>query len=179
MSLIDSSARGVYPISVTPFLDDGAVDFASMDRLTDFFIEIGVPGVTLLGILGEANKLSVAESLELVTRVARRANGRLSIIAGASQTGFGEMKSFVAAAMQAGASGVMVAPAGNLKTEDQILAYYEAVSAQIGADVPIALQDHPQATGVYMSAATIGRVIERVPNVQILKHEEGSGLRKL
>jgi 4-hydroxy-tetrahydrodipicolinate synthase len=179
MSLIDSSARGVYPISVTPFLVDGAVDFASMDRLTDFFIEIGVPGVTLLGILGEANKLSVAESLELVTRVARRANGRLSIIAGASQTGFGEMKSFVAAAMQAGASGVMVAPAGNLKTEDQILAYYEAVSAQIGADVPIALQDHPQATGVYMSAATIGRVIERVPNVQIVKHEEGSGLRKL
>jgi 4-hydroxy-tetrahydrodipicolinate synthase len=179
MKLIDSSARGVYPISVTPFLDDGAVDFDSMDRLTDFFLEIGVPGVTLLGILGEANKLSVAESLELVTRVARRANGRLRIIAGASQTGFDEMKSFVDSAMQAGASGVMVAPAGNLKTEDQIIGYYEAVASRIGAGVPVALQDHPQATGVYMSAATIGAIVERVPNVQIVKHEEGSGLRKL
>src|SRR6476646_4607919 len=116
MSLIEASARGVYPISVTPFLDTGAIDFDSMDRLTDFFIEIGVPGVTLLGILGEANKLSAAESLALVTRVARRAGGRLRIIAGASQTGFDEMKSFVDAAMQAGAGGVMVAPAGNLKT---------------------------------------------------------------
>lgn len=179
MRLIDSSARGVYPISVTPFLDNGAVDFESMDRLTDFFLEIGVPGVTLLGILGEANKLSTADSLELVTRVARRANGRLHIIAGASQTGFDEMKSFVDAAMQAGASGVMVAPAGNLKTEDQIIAYYEAVAARLGADVPIALQDHPQATGVFMSAGAIGRIVEAVPNVQIVKHEEGSGLRKL
>jgi 4-hydroxy-tetrahydrodipicolinate synthase len=179
MSLIDSSARGVYPISVTPFLDDGAVDFDSMDRLTDFFLEIGVPGVTLLGILGEANKLSVAESLALVTRVAKRVNGRMRIIAGASQTGFDEMKSFVDSAMQAGASGIMVAPAGNLKTEDQIIGYYEAVASRIGAGVPIALQDHPQATGVYMSAATIGAIVERVPNVQIVKHEEGSGLRKL
>ncbi len=179
MSLIDSSACGVYPISVTPFLDNGAVDFDSMDRLTDFFLEIGVPGVTLLGILGEANKLSVAGSRELVTRVAKRANGRMAIIAGASQTGFDEMKSFVDSAMHAGASGIMVAPAGNLKTEDQIIAYYEAVASRIGVGVPIALQDHPQATGVYMSAATIGAIVERVPNVQIVKHEEGSGLRKL
>jgi 4-hydroxy-tetrahydrodipicolinate synthase len=178
MSLIDSSARGVYPISVTPFLDNGAVDFDSMDRLVDFFIEIGVPGVTLLGILGEASKLTTQESLALIERVARRAHGRLSIIAGASQGGFHEMKSFVDAAMQAGASGIMVAPAGNLKTEDQIVAYYEAVAAQIGA-APIALQDHPQATGVYMSSATIGRIVERVPNIQIVKHEEGSALRKL
>ena len=179
MSLIDSSARGVYPISVTPFLENGAVDFASMDRLTDFFLEIGVPGVTLLGILGEANKLSFSESTEVVTRVAKRANGRLRIIAGASQTGFDEMKAFVDTIMAAGASGVMVAPAGNLKTEDQILGYYEAVSRQIGEQTPIVLQDHPQATGVYMSAATIGRIIERVPSVKIVKHEEGSSLRKL
>lgn len=179
MSLIDSSARGVYPISVTPFLENGAIDFASMDRLTDFFLEIGVPGVTLLGILGEANKLSFSESIEVVTRVAKRANGRLRIIAGASQTGFDEMKAFVDTIMAAGASGVMVAPAGNLKTEDQILGHYEAVARQIGAQTPIVLQDHPQATGVYMSAATIGRIIARVPSVQIVKHEEGSSLRKL
>ena len=179
MSLISSCASGVYPISVTPFLENGAIDFDSMDRLTDFFIEIGVPGVTLLGILGEASKLTAAESLDLVTRVARRADGRLQLIAGASQTGFAEMKSFVGAAMDAGAAGIMVAPAGNLKTEDQILSYYEAVSALVGTDVPIALQDHPQATGVFMSAATIGRIVENVGAVKIVKHEEGSGLRKL
>ena len=67
MSLISSCASGVYPISVTPFLDNGAIDFDSMDRLTDFFIETGVPGVTLLGILGEASKLTAAESLDPVS----------------------------------------------------------------------------------------------------------------
>ena len=56
--LVNSTARGLYPISVTPFHDNGSIDLSSMDRLVDFFLEIGVPGITLLGLMGEANKLS-------------------------------------------------------------------------------------------------------------------------
>lgn len=178
-SPIDSSARGVFPISVTPFLDNGAIDFASMDRLTDFFLEIGVPGITLLGILGEANKLSKTESIELLRRVARRVDGRLKIIAGVAQGGFDEFKAFTDAVMDEGAAGIMVAPAPGLKTEDQVLGYFEALAARIGDAVPIALQDYPQNTGVFISAETLGRIVERVPNVQIVKHEEGSALRKI
>jgi 4-hydroxy-tetrahydrodipicolinate synthase len=70
--LIDASARGVFPISVTPFLDDGAIDFTSLDRLTDFFLQIGVPGLTLLGIMGEASRLSREESLGILRHVGRR-----------------------------------------------------------------------------------------------------------
>ncbi len=178
-SLIDATAHGVFPVSVTPFLDNGAVDVASMDRLTDFFIETGVAGVTVLGLLGEANKLSTAESLDLVKRVVRRCDGRVKVIVGASQPGFDEIRSFVGAVMAEGAAGIMVAPAPGLRTEDQILGYFEALSARIGADVPIALQDYPQSTGVFMSADTVGRLVERVPNIQIVKHEEASSLRKI
>jgi 4-hydroxy-tetrahydrodipicolinate synthase len=178
-SMIDATARGVFPIAVTPFLDDGAIDLASMDRLIDFFIEIGVPGITILGLLGEANKLSKIESLQLVKLVARRANGRAKIIVGTSQAGYDELESFTKAALAEGAAGFMVAPAPNLRTEDQILGYFEAVAARIGDGVPIALQDYPQSTGVFMSADTIGRIVERVPGVQIIKHEEGSALRKI
>ncbi len=173
-----STARGVFPISVTPFLDDGAVDFLSMDRLTDFFLEIGVPGVTLLGLLGEANKLSKDESLSLVRRVLRRVDGRLKVIVGVSQSGLDEFKSFADAVVGEGAAGIMVAPVPTLKTEDQVIGFFEAVAARIGS-TPIALQDYPQNTGVYMSVETLGRIIEQVPNVQILKHEEGSALRKI
>ncbi|WP_051310801.1 dihydrodipicolinate synthase family protein [Bradyrhizobium sp. Cp5.3] len=177
--LIDATARGVYPISVTPFLDNGAIDFASMDRLVDFFLEIGVPGMTLLGLLGEANKLSKEESIDLVRRVVRRLDGRAQVIAGVSQAGFDEFASLAAAVMGEGASGIMVAPAPSLKTEDQVLGFFEAISSRIGEHVPIALQDYPQNTGVYMSVDTLARIIERVPNVQIVKHEEGSALRKI
>ena len=177
--LLDTSARGVYPISVTPFLDDGTIDLVSMDRLTDFFLELGVPGITLLGFLGEANKLSKVESIDLLRRVARRVDGRLTIIAGVNQAGFAEFKSFTQAVMDAGADGIMVAPAPGLKTEDQVLGYFEAVAALIGDTVPIALQDYPTSTGVFMSADTLGRIVAQVPNVQVLKQEEASALRKI
>ncbi len=178
-SMIDAAARGVFPISVTPFLDDGAIDFASMDRVTDFFLNIGVPGITVLGLLGEANRLSRSESLDLVQRVARRADGRAKIIVGTSQPGFDELQSFTRAALDLGAAGFMVAPASGLRTEEQLLAYFEEVGSRIGDGVPIVLQDYPQTTGVFMSVSTIGRLIERVPNIQIVKHEEGSALRKI
>jgi 4-hydroxy-tetrahydrodipicolinate synthase len=178
-SLIATSARGVFPISVTPFLDDGAIDFASLDRLTDFFLQIGVPGLTLLGIMGEASRLSREESLAILRRVGRRVNGRLQIIAGVSQPGLDELAAFGAAAMDEGAAGLMVAPAAGLRTEDQVLGYVEAVAARLGAAVPIVLQDYPQSSGVFISADTLGQIMERVPSVQVLKHEEGSALRKV
>lgn len=178
-NLINSTARGLYPISVTPFLDDGAIDYASMDRLVDFFLEIGVPGITLLGLLGEANKLSREESIGLVRRVVRRLDGRAQVITGVSQAGFNEFASFTEAMMNEGASGIMVAPASSLRSEDQVVAFFEAIASRIGENVPIALQDYPQNTGVYISADTLGQIIRRVPNIQILKHEEGSALRKI
>ncbi|HVY17870.1 MAG TPA: dihydrodipicolinate synthase family protein [Rhodopila sp.] len=177
--ILDSGARGVFPISVTPFHDDGAIDTASMDRMTDFFLQLGVPGFTLLGILGEASKLSAAESLDLLKRVVRRVDGRTRIIAGVQPGGFNDMQAFVKAVMDTGASGIMIGPVPGLRTEEQVLGYFEAFAERIGPAVPIALQDYPQASGVFMSPATMGRIVERVPNVQVLKHEEGSALRKI
>jgi 4-hydroxy-tetrahydrodipicolinate synthase len=175
---ITADERGVYPISVTPFLDNGEIDWASMDRLVDFFLDIGVPGVTLLGVLGEANKLSRDESVALVRRVARRADGRFKIVSGVSHGGFDEFRALAEAVTAEGAGGIMVAPAPNLKTEDQILGFYEGIAARIG-DIGIALQDFPQTTGVYMSAETLKRLIVNVPNIKIIKHEETPALRKL
>jgi 4-hydroxy-tetrahydrodipicolinate synthase len=176
--LIDRGERGVYPISVTPFHDDGRVDIDSMDRLVDFFVACGVPGVTVLGFLGEANKLSGDESMTLVKRVLDRVAGRFKVIVGASHIGFDPFKSFTQAVMDAGASGIMVAPAAGLKTEEQILQWFEGLFARIG-DVPVALQDFPQTTGVFMSAATLGQLVKRHAAIKIVKHEESPALRKV
>jgi 4-hydroxy-tetrahydrodipicolinate synthase len=177
-SPIDRRARGVYPISVTPFHDDGRVDLESMDRLVDFFCDCGVPGVTVLGVLGEASKLSADESSELVRRVLQRAGGRLQVIVGTSQVGFEPLAAFVQSVMDAGASGVMVSPAAGLKTEDQIIGWFDGLFARIG-DVPVALQDFPQNSGVFMSAATVGELVRRHAAIRIVKHEESPALRKI
>ena len=83
MPLLDTSANGVYIIAATPFTDDGAVDTASLDRLMDFYVGCGITGVTVLGIMGEAPKLTHQEAVALTRQVVRRVNG-LPVIVGAS-----------------------------------------------------------------------------------------------
>jgi 4-hydroxy-tetrahydrodipicolinate synthase len=178
-SRIDSTARGVYPISVTPFLENGEVDHESMDRLTDFFLACGVPGVTLLGVLGEASKLSNEESMALVRRVLQRVNGRLQVIVGGSHVGFDNLRRFTSEVMAEGAAGIMVAPGAGLKTEEQVLQYFDGLVRTIGPYVPLAFQDFPQTTGVFVSARTIGELVERHPSFQIVKHEDAPALRKI
>ena len=62
MNKLDTSATGVYLITVTPFTDSGALDLASTDRMVDFCLASGVTGLTVLGIMGEATKLTAEES---------------------------------------------------------------------------------------------------------------------
>src|SRR5436305_1053420 len=89
MPLLDTSANGVYIIAATPFTDDGAVDTTSLDRLMDFYVGCGITGVTVLGIMGEAPKLTHDEAVALTRQVVRRVNG-LPVIVGAdgANTGY-------------------------------------------------------------------------------------------
>ena len=48
---LDCTASGVFAIAATPFLPDGRVDGASVDRMTDFYLGCGVDGLTILGIM--------------------------------------------------------------------------------------------------------------------------------
>ena len=71
--MLDASATGVYVIAPTPFHDDGRIDERSTDRMTDFFLESGVTGITVLGQMGEAPKLDHGEAVGVAARVIRRA----------------------------------------------------------------------------------------------------------
>jgi 4-hydroxy-tetrahydrodipicolinate synthase len=88
-------ARGVYPIAPTPFLDNGAIDTASIDRLVDFYLQIGATGLTVLGQLGEAPKLEHEESVAVATRMIRRAP-QLPVVVGVSHAVMGSDRGGVA-----------------------------------------------------------------------------------
>ncbi len=176
--MLDTSASGVYIIAATPFTDTGDVDTASIDRLMDFYLGAGVTGVTVLGIMGEAPKLTHAESVALTKQVVRRMNG-LPVVVGASAPGFASMGALAKDVMDAGAGGVMVAPPSTLKTDDQIVQYYANVAEAIGPDTPFVLQDYPYASGVYMSTSVIRRIVQENPSCKMVKHEEWPGLEKL
>ena len=59
---LDETAEGVYIISATPFKDSGELDLESTKKLVDFYLEKGVDGITVLGVMGEAPKLTIEES---------------------------------------------------------------------------------------------------------------------
>ena len=179
MRTLDATAKGVYLITVTPFTDAGALDLPSTDRMVDFCLDAGVTGLTVLGIMGEATKLTAEESRTYVEQVLARVAGRVPVVVGASAAGFAPMKELAHSVMDLGASGVMVAPPPTVKTDDQIVSYFDMVSETLGPDVPWVLQDHPVSTGVQMSASVVLRIIKNSPTCVMLKHEDCPGLAKM
>jgi 4-hydroxy-tetrahydrodipicolinate synthase len=179
MALLDETARGVYIISATPFTDTGAMDWTSTDRLVDFYLESGVDGITILGVMGEAPKLSPEESEQFVERVARRIDGRIPIVVGVSNPGLKLLGDFARKSMDLGAAGVMASPNPGQKTEEQIYGYIASVVKELGDKIPVVLQDYPQLTSVFMSTGLVNRFFADFPSLKMLKHEEAPGLRKL
>ena len=178
-ALIDGHSKGVFIISITPFTADGKIDWASTDRLIDFYLERGVSGVTILGILGEAHKLTDSESLAFAQHYLKRIDGRVPVIVGASLSSNDRIADFSSQCMDAGAGGVMIAPLGGLKTDQAVLDYYAGVFQKLDAKIPVCFQDFPQTTGVHVSAGTFIALVDRHPSIVMFKHEDSPGLRKL
>jgi 4-hydroxy-tetrahydrodipicolinate synthase len=175
--MLDESARGVYVISVTPFDERGVLDLDGTDRLIDFYAGAGADGLTILGMMGEAPKLSHEEAVTFARRVIARA-GRLKVVVGVSAQGLASMAALTKAVMDLGAAGVMIAPPGGLKGDDAIVSYFQNCTEAIGS-VPFVLQDFPQASGLFIPVPVIERVAATCPTCVMLKHEDWPGLDKL
>jgi 4-hydroxy-tetrahydrodipicolinate synthase len=171
-------ATGTFAIAPTPFHEDGRVDDASIDRLTDFYADAGCDGITVLGIMGEAPKLEAAEAEAVAVRFVKRAK-TMQIIVGVSSPGFAAMRTLARKSMDAGAAGVMIAPPPNLRTDDQITTYFKQAEEAIGPDIPWVLQDYPLTLTVVMTPAVIRKIIMESKSCVMLKHEDWPGLEKI
>jgi 4-hydroxy-tetrahydrodipicolinate synthase len=174
--MLTEAVKGVYTIAVTPFLPNGAIDFDSVDRMVDFSIEKGATGLTILGMMGEAGKLSAEESMSVVKRVIARTS--VPVVVGVSASGYAAMESLSKSSMDAGAAGVMVAPTTNLRSDDQIIGYYHGVANVLGT-TPFVLQDFPLATSVVIPTKVIQQIVDDCPTCVMLKHEDWPGLDKI
>jgi len=162
--------RGVIPILATPFRDDDTLDLESWRRLLEFMIGIGVDGVTVLGVLGESNRMNDDERRELISSAAATIQGRVPIIVGTSHSGTRGTAYLSRMAEDLGASAVMVTPAKEaVPNADRIAEMYEQVAAAIS--IPIVLQDHPASTDVHMPVELMLRIVRSVSSIQCVKEE--------
>lgn len=175
---LDETAKGVYAIAATPFGDDGALDLDSTRRMVDFYLACGVSGLTILGVMGEAPKLTPDESVTFTKTVLDAVGGAVPVVVGVSGPAFDPMAALTGQVMDMGAAGVMVAPMGGLNTDEKIEGYFHAVCKLLG-DTPIVLQDYPPSTGVWFSTPLLTRLFAALPSLKVLKHEDWPGLRKL
>ena len=176
--MLTSDAKRVCPIAATPFTAQGDIDWVSMDGLTDFYLGSGATGLTILGIMGEAPKLSASESRAIVSRVVAR-TGSLPVIVGVSAPGFAAMRELAIESMALGAAGVMIAPPPSLRTDDQIISYYAQAVQAIGTDIPVVVQDYPLTLTVQMTPGVLRRIFTDNPSCVMLKHEDWPGLDKI
>jgi len=179
MTKLTEAATGVYVIAPTPFHDDGALDTASIDRMVDFYLSAGADGLTIMGMMGEAEKLATPEAEAVIASVMKAVAGRVPVIVGVSAPGFAAMQALARSAMDAGAAGVMVAPPSTLRLDARIRDYFLSAAAVLGPDTPFVLQDFPLATGVQIASEVILDVVAQAPTCVMLKHEDWPGLGKI
>jgi 4-hydroxy-tetrahydrodipicolinate synthase len=177
--LLNEHAKGVYIIAATPFFDDDSIDYDSLDRLTDFYLEKGVSGITILGMMGEAQKLSPDESKNVMNRVIKRVDGRVPVIVGVSNPDIKKLIKLSNSAMAAGAAGIMVAPNSSHHNDETIFNYYVEVDKALESKIPMIYQDFPLVTKAPISLDCLMRIIREIPQVEMLKHEDWPGLEKL
>ena len=178
MMRLNEEAKGVYVIALTPFTETGDLDLDSTDRMVDFYLERGATGLTVLGMMGEAQKLTIEESQTYVRRILRRVDGRIPVVAGVSAAGFAQMQALTSMVMDDGAAGVMIAPPSSLRNDQQIVTYYKQ-AAEFISDTPFVLQDFPLVTSVTIPVSVIQTIIDQIPTCVCLKHEDWPGLSKI
>lgn len=162
--------RGVYNIMATPFRDDGALDEDSLRRLTEATIAMGVDGITVLGVAGEAQKLLDAERRQVLEIVIEVNAGRVPIIVGATQNATDTTIAACREAEQAGASGVMVAPPLFLGPGPALTEHFRRLAEAIS--IPIVLQDFPPSNGVTMTPADMAQLVNDIPGITTIKLED-------
>ncbi|HEX5528990.1 MAG TPA: dihydrodipicolinate synthase family protein [Methylomirabilota bacterium] len=168
---------GVFHILATPFRADGALDTDGLPRLVECALATGITGFTVLGIAGEAHRLTDEERRRVVETVVKEVRGRVPVAVGVSASGTHLATAFARVAREHGADALMVAPPTGLKNLDTVAEHYRMVAAATG--LPIVLQDEPVTTQVNMPAPFIAQVCADLPLIEAVKLEEPPTLPKI
>jgi 4-hydroxy-tetrahydrodipicolinate synthase len=164
------SFTGVIPILATTFAENEHLDIESFERMIRFMAELGVDGVTILGVLGESNRLLDDERELLIRAAVRAAAGKLPIIVGASHSGTHAALRLSQMAELLGADAVMITPHLEATPNDQrVFDYFQRIAN--GIRIPIVAQDHPASTQVHMAVPLLLRLINEIPSIACIKEE--------
>ncbi len=168
MRLADSFLRGSYPPLITPFRN-GKVDLEKFAELVERQVGEGSHGVVVTGTTAEPSSLTLEERADLARVAVQTAAGRIPVVAASGSQSYAETLELTARAEAAGAAAALVVTPYYIKPSQQgLVEYFTAVGRQTG--LPLLLYHIPGRAAVSVTATTVERIAERLPNLVGIKH---------
>lgn len=157
---------------VTPMLDDGAVDDATLAALVNFHIEAGTDAIVAVGTTGESATLTVPEHATVIRRVVELVDKRVPVIAGTGANATAEAMVLTARAKEDGADAcLLVTPYYNKPTQEGLYQHFKRIAEAV--DIPQILYNVPGRTALDMLPETTAR-LSSLHNIVGIKEAYGS-----
>ncbi|ACV23807.1 Dihydrodipicolinate synthase [Slackia heliotrinireducens] len=157
---------------VTPFNEDGSVDFDALAGLIDFHLEKGTDSILVLGTTGESSTMSHEEDDAVCDFTVKRVAGRVPVIAGSGSNDTETMRMKSLSYQKLGADGLLViTPYYNKSNEEGIYQHFKTVLDAV--EIPCILYNVPSRTGCSISENNVKRLAQH-PNALGIKEASGS-----
>lgn len=170
---------------VTPMNIDGSIDWVSLDKLVEFHVAEGTNTIVAVGTTGESATLSVSEHLQVIERVVKQVNGRISVVAGTGANSTSEAVELTKSAHSVGVDAcLLVVPYYNKPTQEGLFRHFSFIADAVGVpqilynvpgrtitdmqnDIVVRLSEHDNIMGIKDATGDVARgktLIESVPD---------------
>lgn len=164
--------RGSLVALVTPFNDDGSVNFEKLGELIDFHLENETDALVILGTTGESSTMSHEEDNAVCEYTVKRVAGRIPLICGSGSNDTRTMLEKSLAFERLGADGLLIiTPYYNKANEEGIYRHFATVADAV--KIPCILYNVPGRTGCSISEANVAR-LSKHPNIIGIKEASGN-----
>ncbi|GEM69715.1 dihydrodipicolinate synthase family protein [Sphingobacterium mizutaii NBRC 14946 = DSM 11724] len=159
--------KGIYPAVLTPFKENGEIDFEMFAKNTEAQISAGVHGIIIAGTLGDAAVLDNDEKFELLSYAKKIVAGRIPLILNIAENTTKNAVEFAKKAKELGADGLMLLPPMRYKADDrEVVEYFKAVA--VATDLPILIYNNPVDYATYVSLSMFDE-LKDYPTIQAVK----------
>ena len=172
MNAPQGQIKGSIVALITPMLDDGSVDYASLRKLIDWHIAEGTDCIGVVGTTGESPTVSVEEHCEIIRVSVEQAKGRVPIMAGCGANSTREAIELAKFAKKVGADcQLQVVPYYNKPTQEGQYQHFKAIAEAV--DLPVILYNVPGRSVADMAHDTVLRLAQ-VPGIVGIKEATGN-----
>ena len=165
--------RGLGIALITPFTEDGAVDYEALSRLIDYQLDNGADFLCILATTGETPCLSLAERAQIKSAIVRQVDGRVPILMGCGGNNTAAVVEELRNGDFSGIDGVLsVCPYYNKPSQEGLYQHFKAIAA--ATELPVVLYNVPGRTGINLKPETTCRLAKDCKNIVAIKEASGS-----